>query len=132
MPSATDNRTTELLPCPFCGGEAKLILGHYSEDSRLDTPWLVRCRKCGAESASVMPDWVNYNPYHRKTFECEAAMLNKAVKAWNTRHVETCHDASLECESQFICSLCECTVDVPLLWGEVNYCPNCGAKVLTP
>ena len=120
----------ELKPCPFCGGEGKLILGHYSEDSRMDTPWYVKCKSCSATSTAVMPDWAKYNPYHRKTSECEAAMLDKAVKAWNTRHVETCENASWDSESQFYCSKCECTDDLPLLWGELNYCPNCGRLVV--
>ena len=34
----------ELKPCPFCGGEAKLIEGSYSEDGRFDRAWIVYCR----------------------------------------------------------------------------------------
>ena len=48
----------------------------------------------------------------------------------NARAEQTCCDVSLDSSEQFYCSECECTVDMPLLWGELNYCPNCGAKVV--
>ena len=41
----------------------------------------------------------------------------------------TCHDLSVDSSTQFYCSECECTIGVPLLWGEINYCPNCGKVV---
>lgn len=41
----------------------------------------------------------------------------------------TCRDVSVDSSTQFYCSECECTVEAPLLWGEINYCPNCGRKV---
>lgn len=44
----------------------------------------------------------------------------------------TCRDISADRSTQFYCSECECTVDVPILWGAVNYCPNCGAEVVQP
>ena len=44
--------------------------------------------------------------------------------------VRECHDVSLDKSTQFYCSICECTVDVPLLWGSLKYCPHCGAKVV--
>ena len=41
-----------------------------------------------------------------------------------------CYDVSVD-ESQFICSKCECTVEIPMLWGVLNHCPDCGAKVMS-
>lgn len=57
----TDNRTTELLPCPFCGGEAEL----YSTVPTHDGFWSCICRDCGASTS----------------FGSEA----EAITAWNTR-----------------------------------------------
>lgn len=51
------------------------------------------------------------------------------LTAWFDSERE-CRDVSLEPMVQFYCSLCGCTVDVPLLWGELNYCPDCGRKVV--
>ena len=68
MTSATDNRTTELLPCPFCGGEAAI---HQSENGI----WHIDTMKCGngdiAHHAFVLAD-------------TEA----EAITAWNTRAYE--------------------------------------------
>ena len=68
--------------------------------------------------------WVigNNRCFHDGAYEEIAAELN-------ARAERTCRDASVDSSTQFYCSLCECTVDIPLLWGEVNYCPNCGRKV---
>lgn len=42
----------------------------------------------------------------------------------------TCRDVSLDRSTQFYCSECECTVEVPLLFGTLAYCPGCGRKVV--
>lgn len=56
--------------------------------------------------------------------------LQELIAAWNARVERTCRDVSVDSSTQFYCSECECTVDVPLLWGEINFCPNCGARVI--
>ena len=75
----------ELKPCPFCGGEAKLIEGSYSEDGRFDRAWIVYCKSCDARIFKL-PDWSNWNPYHERYGVCEAAMRNAIIEAWNKRH----------------------------------------------
>lgn len=95
---------TELLPCPFCGGEARES-GERFENTILS--W-VYCASCGAAGG------------YRHT-EAEA------IAAWNTRAERTCHR---ENESEaFICS--ECGGSLPG-WRRDNYCPNCGCKVVEP
>ena len=96
-----------LKPCPFCGGEAE----PFNPFGETDGTWTVLCGKCAASVG----------------FEQTPA---EAIAAWNARADRTCYDASVDSSAQFYCSACECTVDVPLLWGAVNYCPNCGAKVI--
>lgn len=93
----------DLKPCPFCGGEAEMI--HAVGE------WWAICKFCEATTEA----------HTDKGF---------AIAAWNIRAERTCHDASVDSSTQFYCSECECTVDVPLLWGEINYCPDCGAKVV--
>lgn len=41
----TDNRTTELLPCPFCGGKAALRMSWMEDGHRYRA---VECVECGA------------------------------------------------------------------------------------
>ena len=60
---------TELLPCPFCGGEAELIHGTaYAEDYSSQ----VQCSKCGAKIKEI----------HRAVDYCAD---EKAAEAWNRR-----------------------------------------------
>jgi len=114
MTSKSDNRTTELLPCPFCGGEAE-VCTWYGGGEHNETVYTVMCDNDACEMNVTTAD-------HLTEAEAKAA--------WNARAERTCCDASVDSSTQFYCSACECTVDVPLLWGELNYCPNCGAKVI--
>ena len=113
---------TELLPCPFCGGEQVEI---ERCTSLPDDYWRIGCQLCGAS-------------FEESTTEAEA------IEAWNTRAERTCR-AELNGErSAVICS--ECGSPMPLKgWGEFRdwggatrigtfttypHCPNCGAKVV--
>lgn len=93
---------TELKPCPFCGGEAR-----YTEKSRFHIGW-VYCPGCGAASG-----------YYNTEAE--------AIAAWNTRAEQTCHTERSDC---FECSECA-FFDAYAAPSDFNYCPNCGAKVVS-
>ncbi len=62
----------DLLPCPFCGGDAEVQISGSS--------WLVRCKKCFAKSVYCdLPAVWNSN-------KClDTHLIKKAVKAWNKR-----------------------------------------------
>ena len=99
---------TNLLPCPFCGGDVKLheftIPYHY---------WDVRC------------DGQCFDYFSRDNPTREAV-----IEAWNTRAERTCrnvNDVMKTGEIQFVCSECGGTDD----WARPNYCPHCGARVVS-
>lgn len=43
----TDNRTTELLPCKKCGGEAEIVSAKLVSEVFSDASCVVRCMTCG-------------------------------------------------------------------------------------
>lgn len=102
----------ELLPCPFCGGEAKVF--HYSSAIR-DEVWRVVCDK---PFCAQGPDGYT---------EAEA------IAAWNTRAERTC-----ECIAEYAKSpidgktivLHRCSACHELMRPHMAYCPNCGARVI--
>ena len=105
---------TKLLPCPFCGGEAQVARTAAGY-------WAAYCEEpmCGRVG----------------NFKTEA----EAIEAWNTRAERTCRMTDRgECS--------ECGAYIVRAWTEVhdfngdmkridlrshNYCPNCGAKVVS-
>lgn len=94
----------DLLPCPFCGGEAHVERigksGYFYVSC--NTPYCCDFGKADTEA--------------------------DAIAAWNTRHERTCHKVIPdEMEGYVFCSKCGVVI------GEYeysNYCPNCGAKVI--
>lgn len=86
----TDNRTTELLPCPFCGGEPEIRerkVHHtdwFGKDYRL--MYRVRCTKCGAAIGGYSPVL-----FHRDSNGIE----HGAGVDWNTRTPEQAIAATL-------------------------------------
>lgn len=68
-----------LKPCPFCGGEARIV---YMISSRFGRSFSVECPNC---NLAVMP-----NPSNED-----------AVEAWNRRYVDT--DSLLALAAQFEC-----------------------------
>ena len=104
--------TSELKPCPFCGGEAKLVLFHIKPTNAPELKQWSIVHKCEAMESATFSN------------ECEA----EAIEAWNTRAERTCRNVGHEHGYRrfFVCSECE--------WkhgdGTPNYCPGCGAKVV--
>ena len=105
---------SELLSCPFCGGEAieKRTGAAYS------SKYEVVCTKCGC-----------------KTFKTVASPSH--INAWNTRHRETCRIVQSEPDGQMWVFRHEfsCGCGQRNLFTSdskpPNYCPNCGAKVVS-
>lgn len=104
---------SELKPCPFCGEEAVIYIWNGGEC----TP---RCKQCRCQ----IDDFFDTK--------------EEAIAAWNRRAERTCHlrkviksiddynGVTFHDELWDECS--ECGYQVP---ARPNYCPNCGAKVIT-
>lgn len=112
-----------LKPCPFCGGEIRIVRLHGSYGE----PWYARCDRCEVSG------------YYYKTED-------QAIEEWSVRPERTCKDATSEEHTQaFTCSECGCWVAYDEYWetgiyvqgdGQAvhihpHYCPNCGAKVVS-
>ena len=121
---------SELLSCPFCGGEAVTVhdewtvLIHGKEEYRHN--WYVGC-----DPRSMLGCMGSLNNMETG-FDTE----EQAIAAWNTRAERTCRIVeSVEDGKMWVyCHefSCDCgmrnffTVDKE----PPNYCPNCGAKVV--
>ena len=99
---------SELLSCPFCGGEAELCIHEATGVS-----W-VRCIECEASGG--------------------ATSAKQAIEAWNTRAERTCEREErgwgTEGDHARVWLTCGHDCMVPTVPDLPNYCPNCGAKVL--
>ena len=87
----TDNRTTELLPCPFCGGKAEIIEADYG---MYMTGYAIYCRKCCLKLGVTgrLGEAYEWSP----VFDTEA----EAIAAWNARaeqRSEPPYDSLIRC-----------------------------------
>ena len=108
----------KLRECPFCGGEAELHPTYDIDINEVDG-WFAWCAM-GSDCA-IKPQTDAY------LTEAEA------IEAWNERAERTCHETMIDkffhgCDScgymwQFFYSIGK--------RERPNYCPNCGAKVIT-
>ena len=119
---------SELLPCPFCGGEAEVL-----NDLRKPEfyPFSVHCTECISWSntysteAEAIAAWNSRADYHG--YEQAAIESWESIKAWNSRAERTCEivykgDLWWKCKS--------CGEEMRTIKSDPNYCPNCGCKVV--
>lgn len=105
--------TSELLPCPFCGGEAEILTAESMHGGYL---FGIMCNDCRSRG---------------DVFDTEA----EAIEAWNTRAERTCMGESDL--SEWVCSECQCWIPTGITHENKervstwNYCPHCGAKVVS-
>ena len=102
---------TELLPCPFCGGEADI--SDEGNDTEPERYWAYCTNpSCFVEGTAV--------------YATEA----EAIAAWNTRAERTCkrekHGRKMDGSWRMRCSECGYGIG-DKRW---NFCPKCGAKVV--
>ena len=106
----------KLKPCPFCGGDAKLVTGISKSILFEDRPnATVICQKCGCRTESVA------DIYH------DGSVINAVIRYWNRRKeghwIDTNPDELLD--PRVTCSECGNTE----VLHAANFCPNCGADM---
>lgn len=102
----------ELRPCPFCGVEPE-VHPACEYEAKFTALFLVACDKCGARGDYYI-------------------MQADAIKAWNTRHENICHPKDKgEHLSGTDCPAWECSECGELFEAGVNFCSNCGARVIS-
>lgn len=113
---------SELLPCPFCGGN-DLTMVSFGVGSLA----YVRCERCGARGTS----------YGEPTMV--RGIEGLAMDAWNRRAERTCHFRVVREHvpgRRFRGDICECDqCGYRCARGFIHderfkHCPNCGARVL--
>lgn len=110
---------SELLPCPFCGGEARMTYDFMADGLGYNK---IECRECGANTPG------NYSK-----------VGDQATWDWNTRHERMCRPiwkrTKRQGRSTDTCECSECggcldDLGVGIDGGVFPYCPYCGAKVV--
>ncbi len=117
--------STELLPCPFCGGEAQVM--HMELDS-IEEGWKVWGVWCMDDLHAE-----EHGGYQHGHFIDNFVTEAEAIAAWNTRAERTCEIKHIKSGAMYDvwrCSACgyeyaESVSDMSIVG---SYCPNCGAK----
>lgn len=69
----------ELKPCPFCGGQAKLLHGRPNQQKAGRRVAFVQCRECKAKAMT----------FDQLAYEAWRDVVEDATEAWNRRAYET-------------------------------------------
>lgn len=111
--------TSQLKHCPFCGGDG-VSLARAKQVFDNSIGYIPLCADCGCTVGSnIDAEFTAYTDFHTEA---------EAIDAWNTRAERTCRMETEEsCQNWNSCSECDADyyTDQP-----INYCPNCGAKVV--
>lgn len=101
-----DQQKVQLLPCPFCGGEAEMVEAH-DDDGRFAA---VGCNKCGAGS--------------RQHYFCGDDARDYAASAWNTRRAAIYPAGRAGVEECLVvvpgAAIYQMRQDSSCLWAEVS------------
>lgn len=102
----------DLLPCPFCGGEAEILTAESMHGGYL---FGIMCNDCRSRG---------------DVYDTEA----EAIAAWNSRAERTCHvtfkRGAIYDVANYSCCGYEFAESISEQSVAENYCPNCGAKVV--
>lgn len=132
---------TELKPCPFCGGEAKMLcLLSVNNSKEISKIFQIVCNHCNTKqdtfkmSASILNDG---------TCEFDNSEANQAVERWNRRANDVMpvvrgRWAKNDDKAGWHCSVCQKENLYAYCWNpdtditytlQDKFCPNCGADM---
>lgn len=123
---------SKLLPCPFCGSDEINIRAKSFTDGSFLT-W-IECALCLAQTPrtndldAAVEAWNTRADDYRQAAEYWQRMYEEAFAEW------TCHDRNASAREHgahlfmWRCSNCDESYDTEM--DKLNYCPNCGAKVV--
>ena len=125
---------SELLPCPFCGGEAEIHPTYDMDTNEIDG-YFVWCDndkcECKPETrehfteAEAISAW--NTRYDTEYGAVPATEENMAKHGWYRR--KTCHDVRTDYKILFECSDCGWSCADTYACDEIAFCPGCGRKV---
>lgn len=117
--------TFKLLPCPFCGGQARV------RAEQKNRTYYIGCSKCGARSRAV-----GRMPWHDNIYIAQgnaAKLWNERVKAQpQPRPVAHWIQCSPDDDTRYECSRCGCEVSNEWDYDDpemFSFCPVCGAVI---
>lgn len=131
-----DLNMPDLKRCPFCKGfaqpalENKLLLGGADK-------WyhIIRCKVCGAQTGLCETYELAVKCWNSRIIDCEECLFNAvpatdenmAKRGWVRER--TCYH-TVNDRGEACCSACGHSDEWWLFPADLNYCPNCGAKVV--
>lgn len=118
---------SELLPCPFCGGEA--VLAHNKKE--------VVCIECEAfgpycdTEAEAIAVWnTRIQTVFGMTFNEIRQMMKRDAEREQTCELKHASWDDGQCTWGCVCTACDAHFEHETGIGY-NYCPNCGVKVVS-
>lgn len=135
---------TDLKPCPLCGSTD---LKHYVTNARERNRGVIVCKGCGLRLEAYSDDEHKVAQAYQGDFESAHEFTWEQARAavadrWNRRAERTCQFFYDEKQGEYMCSACgeqvsgsnpddEYQVSDKAVLERFNFCPHCGAEVVS-
>lgn len=126
--SQNNTKNGKLLPCPFCGGPAEILTAESMNGGYLFGIMCNDCRSRGDVYDTEAEAIAAWNTRAERVGERKTINKTGDFVTHDSRAERTCENES---DSGFICSACGFGDFDGFHGYRPNYCPNCGAKVVS-